>query len=907
MQNLLKPKKKLILNCSKLNQKQVDLWLELLSWFKESVKLQFDVFLLSIEKDNCKAVSDDFFIIDVYQIDFSQSTAFLFDSKTFTENLLVQFDTLHLLPQREPSFINHLFFPLMKNDGFSIKRNLKPWHPICCLITSMFNGDEYKTGFLENTANFIQLEDIENIVFRPDSKGKEHLDLMDFGSQNTSLIYIWLAADPGLYDVWNLGVRLSSSPFCSNANIDDKRSPKHVVELVDVLTKNQEVDAASASLRVTDVKNQPWNDSNHNEVWYKPKAPEVYGIEKLAKFNHKSQKIVSQNTPHCMPVWRTKLHRENGYFTENRFGPSSDWEFWLRCGASDSKFYLLNEEFGLYYRAPGSYWRRNPKAKNFDDSIVNEYFAGRSKRSIPLSQNLKSLQLTSIVSAFKQNDFWVGFGLIYKFLKKEFIQYQSHKDLLEALCKSILKIDLQYLINCTNRLLPVSNLRDTFFDFIGFYLRGLNQQDITENLFAHLLILSDKIISSDDVILGLIIKAKIHQQKGESHLESIYLNNTYSTDRYKFWCNINRIYGLEESLPYYLERLDEAPQISDFSWLTPGRTLYFLPDYSHGNPYQSLLYQNFKQLGVEAKGLSESDSINLNLSQFESGDVLHIHWINVFFNNQTTDTLHVVLEDVLSKLRLLKKKGVKVVWTVHNRQNHEQLNLDIEYNFRNELSKLCDVVLLHHPLIEIEIKDWLDENANVQIVEHGLYQDTYKNDIVRADARKKIGINDEKLTIATLGKIKEYKDLVPKVQVFKKAILDNRFSANFLIAGKIFCKKTLAEIKSFKNDSVKVVNKFIDDDEVQLYLNSADYVLLSYRDILTSGGFFQAMSFSKRVLAPSLGTLNYYVVDGINGYKYCSDEELSNILVSLEFNYETFSITDNLGSWPILSSDMISH
>ncbi|MEP4888652.1 MAG: hypothetical protein ABJV04_01375 [Aliiglaciecola sp.] len=898
MRDLLKPNKKLVLNCSKLNQKQVDLWLELLSWFKENVKLQFDVFLLSIEKDNCKVVSDDFFIIDDYQIDFSQSSAFLFDSKTFTQNLLVQFDTLHLLPQREPKFINHLFFPLMENDRFSINRNLKPWHPICTLITSMFNGDEYKEAFLENTAKFEELQNIETFVFRPKSDGQEHLNLMSFGEDNTSLIYVWLAVDPGLYDVWNLGVRLSSSSFCSNANIDDKRSSEHVVELVDVLTKNQEVDAASTSLRVTDVKNQPWNDSNHNEVWYKPKVPEVYDIEKLAKFNHKSQKIVSQNIPHCMPVWRTKVHRENGYFKESRFGPSSDWEFWLRCGVNGSKYYLLNKELGLYYRAPNSYWRRNPEAKNYDDLIVKEYFVGRRKRSIPLSQNLKSLQLIAIVCAFKQNDFWVGFGLLYKFLRKESIKHQFQKELLEALCESILETDFQYLIDCTIRLLPVSNLRDTFFDFIGFYLRGLNQQDITENLFARLLILSDKIISSEDGTLGWMIKAKVHHQKGESQLENVYLNKAYSTDHYKFWCNINRIYGLEEKLSYFLDRIDKAPKMSDFSWLTPNRTLYYLPDYSEGNPYQKLLYQNFKQFGVEVKGLSESDSKNLDLSQFINGDVLHIHWVNIFFNNQTTDTLTVVLDDFLTKLRQLKKKGVKVVWTVHNRQNHDQLDLDVEYKFRKELSNLSDVVLLHHPLIEMEIKDWLGENANIQIIEHGHYQEVYKNTMSRSEARDIVGVGSNKLVITTLGKIKKYKSLVDKLRVFKELLNENKGYLSYVIAGKVFCKETLAEIKSIDKGDFVLVNKFIDDDDVQLYLNSADYVLLSYRDILTSGGFFQAMSFSKSVLAPSLGTLNYYVVDGINGYKYSSDEELSKILIELHPHRKNVQFTKCLVNWP---------
>ena len=298
------------------------------------------------------------------------------------------------------------------------------------------------------------------------------------------------------------------------------------------------------------------------------------------------------------------------------------------------------------------------------------------------------------------------------------------------------------------------------------------------------------------------------------------------------------------------------------------------------------------------KGLSATDSVNLDIAQFESGDVLHIHWINILFNNQTEDSIVDALNDFKKKLLQLKCKGVKVIWTVHNRQNHEQFNLEIEYKFRNELSNLCDAVILHHPIIEMELKGWLDDKARIEIIEHGLYQATYKNDIGKLEAQKKIGLKTNALTIATLGKFKEYKELAAKLRIFKQALTESELSATYVVAGKIFCKNTLAQVKGFNNDSLVVVNKFINDDDVQLYLNSADYVLLSYRDILTSGGFFQAMSFLKQVLAPSLGSLKYYVTDGLNGYTYDNEDQLRAILKRLSINHEDARFAENLVSWP---------
>lgn len=899
--------KQFILNCSKLNNKQVFMWLDLLFWLNSMSKSNFEIVLLNSNFDRSTINNKKLTLISDYTVDYKNNFVVLFDSKTLTQALLSCFDVVFLETQHEPEYINHTLFPLAKSGLPEYTHYFKSWEPMCTLLTSMFNGDEYKEEFLENTHSFIELHNIEVLIFRPNSMGKEHGDLLAFGLQNSSLVYAWLAKDPGLYDVWNLGIRMSSAPYCSNANIDDKRSPEHVVELVKGLEQNAKIDVGSTSLRVTDTKVQLWNESTNDNVWYLAEKSEIYSVEKLIKFNKKQQKIVSHNIPHCMPVWRSKLHRVNGYFTEIKYGPSSDWEFWLRCGTAGSQFYLLNKELGLHYRAPQSYWRRNPNAKDFDGKILNEYFKNDVARVQPLSQGIRSLKYGCIIDAFGKNDYWMGISFLYTQLQNHTPSSKVERELLAKICSSILEADLGYLVDAANKLSPVSKVRDTFFDFLGFYLRGLNEVRISNTLFSQLLMLADKVISAENKVLGWLIKAKTYQVNNENTFETLCLREAYQSNPYDFWCNVNRFYGLKERLPYFLTRLVEVPQISDLSWLTPGRTIYYLPDYTQGNPYQKLLYQNFEQFDVRVKGLSEAESLSLDISSFDSGDVLHIHWINILFENQTIDSIDAVLDKFLGQLRLLKQKSVKVVWTVHNRQNHQQLDLEIEYQFRKELSKLCDVVLLHHPIIEMELKAWLNKDANLQIIEHGLYINVYKNEISKNEARKRIGIDTEKLTITTLGKIKEYKDLANKLKVIRQAIRENNLQVTYVIAGKIFCKETLAEINDSETDSIIAVKKFIKDDDIQLYLNSADYVLLSYRDILTSGGFFQAMTFSKNVLAPDLGSLQYYVADGVNGYKYSSDEELSTILVSLKSHYRNVSIAENLVNWPVFTIEFGTH
>lgn len=865
-----------ILDCSKLTTKQIESWLRFLNALSPFQAKTFKVSLTGLKSDTpaqqpCEG------IFDTFEPNFNDNFAVIFDSKTLSNALLARFTTIIIRPECGPQVINQNLFPLIESELSDLDQDLSGWAPGCTLITSMFNGDEYKVDFLENVSEFEGLQDIEVMVFRPESRGKEHFDLLSFGEKHTSLVYIWLAKDPGLYDVWNIGTRLASSKYLSNANIDDKRGPRHIKATVTALNDNPQCDVGSTALRVTDTKNLKWKDSDGEVVWYKPVTSEVYQVNKIVKYNEGLRIVQAHNIPHCMPIWRGKLHRFHGYFEEKRFGPSSDWEFWIRCGIQGSQFYLLNEDHGLYYRAPQSYWRRDPNAKNYDVIIANEHFEEATPRTKSLSRSVKAFNYDRILKTFSEADYYSGVSQLFELIRTEKAALTStDKKLLSKVCELYLNITLDKVEDALNRLSPVAETKDTFIDAIGFCLRAASH--LSDSTFQNYLLMADKIGINDSQLMSWIVKAKLFALVGQHDMESKCLSVAYNVDTYDFWCNVNRIYGLEHELAYFIDSLSDktnVPRMSTFSWLESGKKLFFLPDYSHGNPYQKLLYQNIGQAGVTAVGLSETDSIALDLDIFEKGDVLHIHWINVLFKGHTKETISTVLDEFLDKIKQLKSNGVKIVWTVHNRQNHETIDLDVELEFRRKLSSLCDAVLLHHPMIAIELSNWLDKESKIEIVEHGLYLSYYPNYTLKDEARAKLGIRDKCTVISTLGQVREYKALPDKIDAISSVNKTISHDLKYIVAGKISCEITLDKLKKF--DVAIMENRFIRDDEVQVFLNASDFVLLSYRDILTSGSFFQSVTFNKPVLSPHLGTLNYYVCDGINGYKYDSGS-LANLL-----------------------------
>ena len=58
------------------------------------------------------------------------------------------------------------------------------------------------------------------------------------------------------------------------------------------------------------------------------------------------------------------------------------------------------------------------------------------------------------------------------------------------------------------------------------------------------------------------------------------------------------------------------------------------------------------------------------------------------------------------------------------------------------------------------------------------------------------------------------------------------------------------------SDNIFIINKIIPDREVPYFINSADFMLFNFTEILTSGSVHLALSYNKPIIIPKLGCLN---------------------------------------------------
>lgn len=241
--------------------------------------------------------------------------------------------------------------------------------PVLTLITSVFNGKKYIEEFLRNTVEQVGFEFYELLLIDCASPGGEKLIIDKYMEKFKNIRYIYLEKDPGLYEAWNIGVRESRGRYLSNANLDDRKSAAYYSILLDriMTTQNDFISSLFWTCRTLpelDLRDLP-------VIWYKNARSKI-GFFDFVK--HEESNLTDQCLAGPFPVWRKDLHDEYGYFNEKEYGPSSDYEFWLRItgGGACGEFYKV--PLGYYLRDPNSYARREKNAHNFIDIILRKYF-----------------------------------------------------------------------------------------------------------------------------------------------------------------------------------------------------------------------------------------------------------------------------------------------------------------------------------------------------------------------------------------------------------------------------------------------------------------------------------------------------------------------------------------------------
>ena len=247
------------------------------------------------------------------------------------------------------------------------------------------------------------------------------------------------------------------------------------------------------------------------------------------------------------------------------------------------------------------------------------------------------------------------------------------------------------------------------------------------------------------------------------------------------------------------------------------------------------------------------DEFNILKPFSKKYDIFHIHWPDYFFVNSFLYTL-LRMVYFFTIIFVFKILNTKIIWTVHNLKPHNNYHPKINKFSISLFTKLLDSIVVMSKESKKNIYEEYPslKSKKCSLIYHGLY-DNYKNFISKVDAKKKLGIENNKKILLYIGIINEYKNILTLIDKFKKLNSDKYI---LIIAGTVTSKKLKLEIqkkRQYKNIIFDL--KFIPDDELQYYFNASDLVVLPFSSVLNSGSVMLSLSFNRPVLCSNMGTL----------------------------------------------------
>jgi glycosyltransferase involved in cell wall biosynthesis len=297
------------------------------------------------------------------------------------------------------------------------------------------------------------------------------------------------------------------------------------------------------------------------------------------------------------------------------------------------------------------------------------------------------------------------------------------------------------------------------------------------------------------------------------------------------------------------------------------RLVIFWPDYSRDNPYQRLLYGPARTDTEYVSGNVDA-AIRAAQSLGNTGVVFHIHWANRIFRPREDESIvRAKAVAFLDRVGEFKRLGGMVAWTIHNIVTHDSRHRTLEIEFSRDLVALADRIHIHasRSLPEIEAHFQIPPEK-VRIVPHGLHTSVYADLVTQAQARLELGLSDADDVLLFTGRLRPYKGLADLVSAFRR-LLPSKPGLKLILAGEAKAgegRAVLEGLSGVERSRVLMVDRFLENDEMQLFLRAADAGVYPYDEILTSGSILLALTFGLPCIAPRFGMISE-TVEGEGG------------------------------------------
>ena len=265
------------------------------------------------------------------------------------------------------------------------------------------------------------------------------------------------------------------------------------------------------------------------------------------------------------------------------------------------------------------------------------------------------------------------------------------------------------------------------------------------------------------------------------------------------------------------------------------KVIHLLPDFAAAHQYTVQLVNALRSYGVHLKTV-RTKSFLKSVLEFHP-DVVHIHWLHSFMQTDENDanffSCLLQIAWLVIQLAIVRASGIKIIWTVHELEIPESHYPKLDWLCIKLISNLSAVIIAHCSSAQSKIIKFYSQAlpAKVKVIPHGNFIEVTANRISRDDARRLLNIPESTFVMLFFGLIRPYKGVAELIEAHKQLQRDDVLL--LIVGGSIphhqECADYMTNVKELISgrDNVRLVAKFIADDEIQTFMNASDVVVFS--------------------------------------------------------------------------------
>jgi glycosyltransferase involved in cell wall biosynthesis len=267
------------------------------------------------------------------------------------------------------------------------------------------------------------------------------------------------------------------------------------------------------------------------------------------------------------------------------------------------------------------------------------------------------------------------------------------------------------------------------------------------------------------------------------------------------------------------------------------------------NSYLELFYRALMPHGVELVHGFRLDKPSL-LKNCGKVDIIHIqwcpetlwHWGGLGFGKQLRGVV-----GLWRDLRLARRLGYRIVWTVHDIESHEGGGFLDRWGHR-VLARGADLIIGHSARVPEEVlRRYGGGSAQMLVMPIGNYDGIYPTPGPKAATLAGLGLRGDRKTLLCFGAIRQYKGFEFAIDALRRLGDDYQL----IVAGWLFepgLGEGLRE-RCRGLDNVALLFKRLSQQEIADLVHAADCVVLPYRRITGSAALLTAATLERGVVA----------------------------------------------------------